>query len=348
MDESPLRVGLAGCGGYGRHLGRDFQAHPDTAVAAVADVDPAAAAMAGRELSVPQADRYTDYDAMLGEADLDAVVIVTPNGLHHEQLLAALDRDLHVFCEKPLATTVDDALAMLDRADDAEETVMVGYQRHLNPAYDLARDRWALGDREPTFITGELTQDWQEYYETMDNWRMDPDLSGGGHLLNVGTHVVDAILWTTGLTPTAVTAQIDFHDDGQVLDKQAAMIVEFAEGAIASIADTGVAARTREHIHVWDGQGAVYLDGREWEQRTGQAIDSEGTEHDPYHGSSRSIPAVFLAAIRGEQAPPATVHDGLRATVVTLAAYESGRQDGERVELADLSPEIDREMLAPR
>ena len=345
MDESPLRVGLAGCG---RHLGKDFLANPDTTVAAVADVDPDTTAMAGRELSVPQAKRYTEYNSMLAGSDLDAVVIATPNGLHHEQLLAALDRDLHVFCEKPLATTVADALEMLARVDETEETVMVGYQRHLNPAYDLARDRWALGDREPTFITGELTQDWREYYEAMDEWRMDPDLSGGGHLLNVGTHVVDAILWTTGLTPTAVTAQIDFHDDGRVLDKQAAMIVEFAEGALASIADTGVAARTREHIHVWDGQGAVYLDGRDWESRTGRAIDSEGTEHDPYHGSSPSISDAFLAAIRRDRAPPATVHDGFRATVVTLAAYESGRRGGERVELADLYPGIDREMLAPR
>ena len=216
---------------------------------------------------------------------------------------------------------------------------MVGYQRHLNPSYDLARERWALGDREPRFVTGEITHDWRSYYETMDDWRMDPDLSGGGHLLNVGTHVIDAILWTTGLTPTHVNAHVDFHDSEQVIDRQSSINVEFANGAIANVSDTGIVARTREHVHIWDEEGAVYLEGREWDDRTGYTIDAEGTEHSPHLDYSRRLSKgrAFLDSIVAGTEPPATVRDGALATLVTMAAYESGRRN-ERVELSELYP----------
>jgi predicted dehydrogenase len=203
-----------------------------------------------------------------------------------------------------------------------------------------------VGDNEPTFITGEITQDWREYYETMEDWRMDPDLSGGGHLLNVGTHVVDAILWTTGLVPTAVTAHVDFHDDDQVFDKQSSMVVEFENGAFATISDTGVVARTREHVHIWDDDGAVYLEGREWDDRTGYVIESDGTERHPYIGYDRWLAKgnAFLEAIQTGNEPPATVRDGFKATLVTLAAYESGRTGG-RVELTEWYPFVGRDLL---
>ena len=338
-DSNAVTVGLVGVGSLGIRIGRQFVELPTAELGAVADVDAESLDEAGDELDVPKRSRYTDYSAMLDEEPLDALAIATPNGLHYEQTMAALDRDLHVLCEKPLATSVEDAHEILERTRTSDQVVMVGYQRHLNPAYDLARDRWALGEREPTFITGEITQDWRSYYETMDNWRMDPELSGGGHLLNVGTHVIDAILWTTGLTPTHVNAHVDFHDDDQIFDRQSSIIIEFDNGAVANVSDTGMVARTREHVHIWDDEGAVYLEGREWDERTGLTIDVDGTEHEPYLDYDRRLSkgTAFIESIETGAEPPATVRDGFLATLVTMAAYESGRRN-ERVELAELYP----------
>jgi len=337
-----VRIGLAGVGSLGIRLGRQFDELPGSELVALADVDEDGLAAAGTELSVPAASQYLEYEDMLERESLDAVGIATPNGLHYDQATAALERDLHVLCEKPLATDVEEAYDLWERSEATDRTVMVGYQRHFNPAYDLARERWALGDREPRFITGEITHDWQSYYETMADWRMDPDLSGGGHLLNVGTHVIDAILWTTGLTPTHVNAYVDFHDDDQVFDKQSSTIIEFAEGAMANVSDTGVVARTREHVHIWDEEGAVYLEGREWDDRTGYTIDADGTEHEPYSGYDRRLSKgqAFLDAIESGERPPATALDGLKAVVVTMAAYESGRRN-ERVSIDEEFPFLD-------
>ncbi|WP_408960287.1 Gfo/Idh/MocA family protein [Natrinema sp. 74] len=333
-DTDTIAVGVAGVGSLGRRLAEQFVELDGAELVALEDVSEATVAEAGDELGVPETAQYTEYERLLDDERLDAVGIATPNGLHYEQTMAALEADLHVLCEKPLATNVEDAYRVTRRAEESDTVVMVGYQRHVNPAYHVARDRWALGDREPRFITGEITHDWQSYYENMDDWRMDPELSGGGHLLNVGTHVIDAILWTTGLKPTEVNANVQFHDDEQLFDTQSTVNIEFENGAVANVSDTGIVARTREHVHIWDEEGAVYLEGREWDDRTGHTIDSEGTEHDPHFEYTRwlSKGSAFLEAIDEGTEPPATVSDGLKAVVVTMAAYESGRR-AERIEI---------------
>ena len=342
QTEPVTRIGLAGVGSLGLRLGRQFTELPDSQVVAVSDVNARSVASAGRELNLPAGSRYESYEEMLDAEPLDAVAIATPNGLHYTQATEALNRGLHVLCEKPLATNAREAYDLTKQAEESGRTFMVGYQRHFNPAYELARERWANGERVPRFVTGEITHDWRSYYESMDDWRMDPDLSGGGHLLNVGTHVIDAILWTTGLTPTHIYSAIDFHDDEQVFDKQSSSVIEFEEGAVANVSDTGIVARTREHVHIWDNEGAVYLEGREWDDRTGYAIDETGDEHHPYQGYERwlSKGAAFLKAIETGEKPPATARDGLKAVLVTMAAYESGRRN-KRVALADLYPFFD-------
>jgi predicted dehydrogenase len=342
QTEALERIGLIGVGSLGIRLGQQFTELPDSELVALSDVDSEGLAAAGRELGVPERSLYESYEEMLDGESLDAVAIATPNGLHYDQAMAALDRSLHVLCEKPLATDATDAYELTQRAESSDCTFMVGYQRHLNPAYDIARERWALGDREPTFITGEITQDWRSYYETMENWRMDPALSGGGHLLNVGTHVIDAILWTTGLTPTHVNAYMDFHDENEMFDRQSSTIIEFENGAVANVSDTGLVSRTREHVHIWDDEDAVYLEGQEWDDRTGYVIDDQGTEHRPYQGYDRRLSkgTAFLEAIKSGAEPPATARDGLKAVIVTMTAYESGRRN-ERVALTDLYPFTD-------
>lgn len=321
-------------------LGKELRVLPDAEVVAAFDIDADNRREAGRTFDLGPERLFDEYVAMLDGADLDAVVVGTPNGLHYEQANAALDRDLHVLLEKPIATDVGDALALTERVEATDRVVMLGYQRHLNPAFAAGRERWALGDAEPTFITGELTHDWREYFAEMDDWRMDPELSGGGHLLNVGIHVIEAILWMTGLTPTRVDAEVEFVDDDLVIDTQSSLRIRFADGTTATVTDTGVVPRAREQIHVWDDEGALYVEGREWNDRTSYTIDVDGTEHDPYRGGVPGKAEAFVETVETGGPPPSTARDALWATAVTMAAYESGRR-GEPVELTELYPDLD-------
>jgi predicted dehydrogenase len=322
-NDQPLRVGLIGTGYIGTTVGGQFHHHPKSTVAAITEIDADRRATAAERFSVPSEALYEDYEEMITDAALDAILVGTPHTLHYEQIVAGLDADLHVFCDKPLATDLDHAKEIAERVAESSRTLMVGYQRHLNPAFISARERFA--DSEPTWITAEITQDWLPQFT--DTWRTDPDLSGGGMLYDTGSHLLDGLLWTSGLEPTAVFSRMEFVDDDQRVDSEAMVLIEFANGATANVSVSGDLPCVREHIHLWNDEGAVSLDGRQWEPRSVTDVDTENTEHVPYidHDEQVNKAEAFLTAIEEGSAPPATVHDALRVTAVTEAAYESAR-----------------------
>jgi predicted dehydrogenase len=208
---------------------------------------------------------------------------------------------------------------------------MVGYQRHLGPAFIEARERIDGFDGPPKFITAEITQNWIEAQR--GKWRTDPDLSGGGQLYDTGSHLIDAVLWTTGLTPEAVSAEMVFDDEAERVDTQAMVNVEFEEGTVASISVSGDSPQVREHIHVSGDEDTVYVTGEEWDDREVSIIDEDGGEYYPPAEGERTTKAeAFLEAIDTGSEPPATARDALAVTAVTEAAYESART-GERVEV---------------
>ena len=322
-----FRVGIIGTGGIGTNLAAEVSAHPDAVLTAAVDVDSTNLRRAADEFGIDDAACYTDEAEMYAERALDAVVIATPPAFHYDQIVEAFERDLHVLCEKPLVTDVAAAREIVERAADSPNTLMVGYQRHLNPGFVAARRRWRESDLEPTFVTGALTQDWTHHFERGTNWRLDPAVGGGGHLFSVGTHVVESVLWMTGLTPQTVQAEMEFFDDDEQIDMRSSLNVRFENGAVASLSDSATCPATREHIHIWDERGAVYLAGEEWERRTLRLVGADGDESVPglpYDETPTKVEA-FLEAITAGSEPPATARDALRVTALLEAAYESAR-----------------------
>ncbi|UPV76573.1 Gfo/Idh/MocA family oxidoreductase (plasmid) [Halorussus limi] len=338
-----LRVGVVGGGYIGTTVGGQFNTDPRSTVTALADVNQETRRTAGDALYVGDGSQYEDYREMYDSEPLDAVLVGTPHTLHYEMVTAALDRDLHVFCDKPLTTDLEEARELAERDEESEQVLMVGYQRHLNPAFQTARERWqgdagesdadAAGGEsnpDPDFLSAEITQNWISRFE--DTWRTDPDLSGGGNLYDTGSHLVDAVLWTTGLVPEEVSAEMVFADDEGRVDERAILTVEFKSGAQGTISVHSDAPCVREHIHVWDEEGAVYLEGRQWEKRKLERVDEDSTTVIPYidRSQQRSKAEAFIDCIETGETPPATARDALAVTALTEAAYESARS-GERV-----------------
>lgn len=332
-DGSRVRIGVAGGGYIGRTVGGQLRDDGNACVGALVDIDDETLGSAGEELGVPTESRYRSYGAMLDEEVLDAVLIGTPHTLHYEQILAAMDRGLHVLCDKPLTTDLDEARDLVARDRAREEVLMVGYQRHLYPAFAEARERWLAAGRTPDWITAEISQDWVDRFE--GTWRMDPDLSGGGYLYDTGSHLLDSILWSTGLTPTAVSGEMAFVDDDRRVDGRAHVTIRFEEGTTASVTCSGETPCMREHIHLWDEEGATYLNSKDWEANELLEIDADSGEHRPRLDGERlpNKAEAFVAAVRDGETPPATALDGLRVTAVTEAAYESARSDGSFVDI---------------
>ncbi|SEP06161.1 Predicted dehydrogenase [Halogranum amylolyticum] len=324
----PLRVGVVGGGFIGTAVGGEFVEHDGATVDAVVDIDEEVLAEAGDELGVETASQYTDYETMLDAETLDAVLIGTPHTLHYDQILTAFEHDLHVLCDKPLTTDLDDARDLVERDRERDEVLMVGYQRHFYPAFVEARELWAEADREPRWITAEVCQDWVDRFDGA--WRQNPDLSGGGYLYDTGSHLLDGVLWSTQLTPEAVSASMHFVDDEQRVDGRANVTIRFTNGATASFSLSGETPCMREHVRMWDEKGAVTLDSQDWEPSEYAEIDDESGEYRPRLSRKDRETKVdaFVEAIRTGAEPAATALDGLRVTAVTEAAYESARDDG--------------------
>lgn len=327
MSET-LAVGIVGTGTLGTRLGEQFVDVLEATVVAVVDIDPKNRREAGDALGVDAASQYESYEAMIETEPLDAVVIATPHTLHYEQVVTALEADLHVLCEKPLATDLDDARDLVERSRERDEVLMVGYQRHLGPAYVHGRDK--LEDADPKFVTAEISQNW--YATQRGTWRTNPDLSGGGQLYDTGSHLIDAVLWMSDLDPESVSAEMVFADEAERVDVQAVLNVTFEGGCVASISVSGDSPRVREHIHFWGDDGGVYIEGQSWAPRETELIEPDGARRypDTDHDTGRTKARAFVDSIRTGEEPPATAADAYEVTAVTEAAYRSA-ETGERV-----------------
>lgn len=200
---------------------------------------------------------------------------------------------------------------------------MIGYQRHYFPAFRLARRMIASGKLgRVTFIAALQAQDWLR--GTRGTWRQDPDLSGGGQLNDSGSHLLDAILWVTGLIPNVVRAQID--NRGSKVDILSGLTVRFEGGAIGNIAVVGDAPEWWEDVTFYGEEAALYLrDNRlvlQSRSRAGTGKAEDITGKLKYKGDPDKN---FVDSILGRDEPQTPAICGLRVAQLTEAAWQSAR-----------------------
>ena len=148
------------------------------------------------------AEASTDWRSVIERDDIDIIDIVTPGDSHAEIAIAALAAGKHVLCEKPLANTVDEAVAMAEAAEAARGTgalAMVGFTYRRVPAAVFARDLVASGAIGTVYqVRAEYLQDWLVDPEVPLGWRLQKDHAGSGALGDIGAHAVDLAQFITG------------------------------------------------------------------------------------------------------------------------------------------------------
>jgi predicted dehydrogenase len=259
---------------------------------------------------------------MLRDAALDAVVVATPHTQHTAHIRACLEAGMHVLSEKPMATTAADARAMMDLAQQRGRTLAIAYQRHGSPFYRRAHDILAEGTiGDIRLITVLIAQDCLENFsDPSRTWRADPALSGGGHFMDTGSHVVDMMLWLSGLEPEQVFAHID--NFGTLVDVLTALSIRFTNGALATFAATSLSPEWREEFSFYGTLGALNIRGGEIRRQV------RGQDTIIAQPSGREVRPVanFVEAVRGVvPGPQAPAIYGLRVAQVTEAAYTSAR-----------------------
>ena len=189
---TPLGIGVLGLGGIActHHLPA-LRRIPSIAVVALSDPDPRARERAGR--LAPGAGCHDSADSLLARPDLDAVLIAAPTHLHAELASAAADAGKHIYLEKPLATSSAEASRIAEAASRSGVRVAVGFNRRRHPLYIQARGVLAAG------VIGRVRSVQTAFSEPvapeeMPGWKRSRS-TGGGVLLDLGSHHFDLIRW---------------------------------------------------------------------------------------------------------------------------------------------------------
>jgi UDP-N-acetylglucosamine 3-dehydrogenase len=138
-----IKVGVVGCGSWGRNHARVYRELPGVELVGVADIDPAVAREVGERYRVPY---YTDPDKILSDPEVQLVSICTPTITHAELGLRALEGGKHVLVEKPMANSVAEALDLIRAAERHHQWLTVGFVERFNPAVREAYRRVAAGE----------------------------------------------------------------------------------------------------------------------------------------------------------------------------------------------------------
>jgi predicted dehydrogenase len=313
-----VRIGFVGSGNIALwHVDR-LQAAGQNEIVALAD--PSAASLESMKQKRPQlagAATYSDYREMLGRADVDAIEIHSPHCFHTQQILDSLDAGKHVLCEKPLTSSVPEAHTVIAKRDASGKVLMISYQRHFSPVYRYMRQQalsGAIGKVQNAVLV--LTQDWLR--SQRGTWRQDPKLSCGGQLNDSGSHVVDMMLWCTGLQAQEVYAQQNSFD--VPVDVDSAITVRFTNGAIGNVTVLGSNPAYWEMFGIWGTEGGVSYD-----ISSGLRCEAFGGKVEPPQlpEASSDPDANFVRAILGQEEIQVPAECGLRVIELTEAAWRS-------------------------
>ncbi len=193
---STIGIGIVGTGFMGAAHAQSFLAAPrifETALTpqlvAVADIDTVAAEAAARRYGFARATGR--WQELIADPEIELLSIATPNALHADIALAAIEAGKHVYCEKPLAASAAAAEAMADAARQAPVKTLVGYNYLRSPAIAYARELIAAGQiGEPIYWRGVCDEDYMAAADTPFSWRCRRALAGFGALGDLASHLV--------------------------------------------------------------------------------------------------------------------------------------------------------------
>ncbi|HSL31182.1 MAG TPA: Gfo/Idh/MocA family oxidoreductase [Anaerolineales bacterium] len=272
---------------------------------------------------------YPSYEALL-EANPDGVIICTENNRHRPLVEMAAARGAHVLCEKPIATTLEDSRAIVDACDKAGVLLMTAFPMRFSAPLLEIKARLDNGDFGDVYCFNATNQG--ELPTKHRTWFVDPELAGGGAIMDHTVHLVDIMRWFTGSEVATVYARSNriFHAGEVEVETGALEMLTFENDVFATI---DASWSRPPYWPTWGGltfelvtqRGAVIVDAfrqnlniyrHEW-QRANWAFWGSDMNH--------AMLSDFAAAIREDRLPRVTGTDGLRAVEATVAAYESDR-----------------------
>jgi len=239
-DSPMLRVAIMGLGGYGTRVAEAMQQCTKAKLVGVISGTPSKIKAWQSKYNIPEQNcyNYENFDEIKNNPNIDAVYVITPNGLHHDEVIRVARAGKNVICEKPMAINASQAAEMIEACKKANVKLLVGYRMHFEPHTLKIIGMRQQGDFGKIlffqglagFTIGDPTQ-----------WRLNKSLSGGGSMMDIGIYAVNGSRYMIGEDPVWVTAQETKNDPVKFkegIDETMLFQFGFPSGAVASCLST--------------------------------------------------------------------------------------------------------------
>ncbi len=324
MKHELLRVALIGCGNIAQNHISTLKSLSDIEICAICDVNIKKAESIKARFSLDSR-IYTDYGELLENERIDAVHIATPHHLHASMAIAALEKGVNVFLEKPLCITLDEIRALKEAESKSSAHLTVCFQNRCTRAVTEAK---RIIDEDGGALSAYGTVFWErsaEYY-TESGWRGSYKTEGGGVMINQAIHTIDLLCVFLG-TPKSVIATKSNHHLKNVIEVEDTCegIIFFESGrrgnfyattSFSEFDSTAVFVKTKNH-KIEIRNNTLFIDDaptRPDGAYIGKAV---------YGSGHSTLIAEFYAALRYGRDTPIPISDAEQSLKILLAAYKS-------------------------
>ena len=329
---SKIKVAVVGCGSIAKHRHIPEYAW-NSNVELVAFVDPVLE-RAEHYAQLHGGKAYSSYTEMLKQEKVDAVSVCTPNFLHAEVSIAAANAGAHVLVEKPMASTAEEAEAMIEAAKKNGVFLMVGHNQRLMPPHVKAKEILNSGKlgKVLTFRTSfghPGPEGWS--VDGRESWFFRKEEATMGAMGDLGVHKSDLIRWLLADEVAQVAAFVGtLHKEGTDVDDNATCLLRMKSGATGSLVASWTYYKGQDNSTVlWCENGVIKIDTDPNDQvivelrdgtieryKVGQIATNEKQTHS-------GVIDEFITSILEGQKPRISGEEGLRSLQVILAAFES-------------------------
>ncbi len=321
MTHTALNFGIIGAGAIAQAHAQAFESTSLARLAGVADIrEEAAQAMAESAHCLS----FTDYKAMADKVDLDAVILCTPPITHPEIALFFINRGIHVLCEKPLSIDIESAKMMYEAAH--QQGVLLTMASKFRYVDDVIKAKSIV----QSGILGDIVLFENAFTARVDmsnRWNANPAISGGGVLIDNGTHSVDITRYFLG--PLAEVSVVEGKRiQGLAVEDTVKIFLKSTQGVMGNIDLSWSINKELEHfIRIYGSNGTVSVGWKESKYR--QASSQDWIVFGEGYSKLKSFTAQlenFSKAIRGEEALLITGTDAIASVEAINAAYDSLNQ----------------------
>lgn len=334
-----VKIGIVGCGSITKHRhAPEYAQHPQVEIVGYYDTHPERAAMMAEKHGGIV---YASFEDLLADKEIDAVSICTPNRFHAPQSIAALQAGKHVLCEKPMATTAEDARNMIAAAEKAHKFLMIGHNQRLADAHVKAKKILESGELGKvltfrTFFTHGGPESWS--IEGKNTWFFEKKDAVLGTMGDLGVHKADLIRWLLGDEIVAASAFVETLDktdiDGKLIsvDDNAVCILKSRSGIPGTLTagwtaygegtNATILTCTKGTMRIYDDENYQIIVSLRTGEKTLYKVGRIQT-NDNQFGSG--VINAFVASILEKKAPEISGEEGLKALKIVLACMESAK-----------------------